>query len=278
MEDVAACISSGNCVIVTKIAYYSVYVMAVLLGLLLTYLILSLWFTPVLTFIKARISGKPIFYIVNRAQRAKFITGQPTPEGIAKVKGFGQIQLTENSHTTTKGVNVFVVFSEFIGTIPLYYPAIIEELRNFCIISKWKDYADVITTRLNQLKNGTKTEQQPYTDALTEVTGINKALEAEEIKIQQSKTIPLHNLAFMFPYNWSPSAAETYTENRVALARRAFAGAIRLETVIIIVTFLVGLTIAAVILWKFFGPQATATASSMVETVANQANIGGASG
>ena len=234
--DLATCINAGTCIAVSKIAYYTMIDVFVIVGILLVLLLLIFFWTPALIFLKAKIFKKSIIYDVNRAQRGRFLVGKESGEGIIEVPRVGIDHLTEDSHTiTNNGLNLFFAFSEFVSTIPLTWPAVVTALRETTIVSEWEDYKKII----DDLKE---------TGKLTE-----KELEAYELQIRPYKTIKLHDLAYMFPYNWSPSLVESRLENKLAQKTRAWAGALNMERAVVIVVIFVGMVIASVILWKFFG-------------------------
>src|SRR6056297_589263 len=93
-------------------------------------LILIMWKTPAMTFLKASMLKKPIMYIIGKDRMGIFKTFT-AQSGSAKLGKDGLYNLTENSHTLEAGskIPIYFAFRDLAATLLPEYPAIIQELR-----------------------------------------------------------------------------------------------------------------------------------------------------
>jgi len=170
--------------------------------------------TPAWTFFKAGMQKKPILFTVRRDQWAKFELVKDTKAGVLRLKN-GYYNITEGSHHIehkSKAI-IFYGMSDVATTIPNWYPALIEDLKKKGYrIGNWGDYKKLVMFANKML---------PF-EAIKHIVATPEAkksfrddLKDGTIKIQPYKTLPLHNLTYMFPFNLNPSFIEARTQYEV---------------------------------------------------------------
>ena len=129
--DPAACLEAGKCLVMTKTTKLYIYGILGFSGLLSVLFFLMIFWTPALTFLKAKMSKGSIVYLVNRAQGGRFIVGKHMSEGVIDVKKVGPFIMTENSHTIEQKsrVGLFFAFGEFAATLPLKWVYVLNKIR-----------------------------------------------------------------------------------------------------------------------------------------------------
>ena len=247
--DAASCIATGKCVVITKGALYSFYGSYVIAALLLLILILVAFFTPAIIFLKAKFKkGASLIYSVNRGQMGQFLIATGKHQGIADVKKVGPFIITENSHTieSKSKTPFYFAFGEFASTLPLEYAKIIQHLRESGEkITNIEDLAELIGMKFDEEQ---KKWVKPAEGEMSE-----KAKERRkdmDLKIEPYKTIKLHELAYMFPFNITPALMESRTQHMIGLKMSMF-NKLNIQYVIMFIMILMGTTLAAVIAFKF---------------------------
>ena len=130
VEDAIGCLAAGDCIVMTKMAFYASIGLYILGGLAIAALVGIAFFTPAMTFLKAKIRKATITYMVNRSQGGRFFIGWPE-QGILNLKNVGPVLMTENSHTIEhkSGLPLFITFGEFAATLPLKWVYVLNKLR-----------------------------------------------------------------------------------------------------------------------------------------------------
>ena len=261
VTDVVSCLSTGACIAIKKGQYHLFIGIFILAGIFLVMLILIKFFTPAFTFLKAKLTKNPIMYVVNRSQRGRFAVAKIQHEGIAEIKHYGPVLLTENSHTIEQSSNqtLFITHGEFAATIPRDYAYIVNDLREKGLdVNNWDDL-DLLVTKWHagitddQIVEAEKEDKQKALDLIK----LRDDLADLKTVIRPLKTIKIHDLQYMFPYNITPALVESKIQYEIAKKQQFWNKWLNMQTAIIIITILVGMVIAGVILWKFFGNQGT---------------------
>lgn len=244
-SEVINCIDTGQCYVMTKEVYQISIASYVTAAIFLIFIIFIFWRTPAMTFLKAWFTGKPVSYITNRSQRGKFITSKNKYEGMIDIRGLGPVMVTENSHTieTTSGRPLYFIFGEFAATIPLWFAAVITNLKKRFSKDKEKlsnseDLGHKIGLKYDN-KTNKWTREKPKT-------------KNEDIKIKSFQTFKLHDLANMFPFNVTPAMIESRIVHAIA-AKQKFWNTLNPQTMFLIIALLMGGVLAAVIAYKFMG-------------------------
>jgi len=256
--DAGACLASGECIVMTK-TIYSVFVgFAIMAAILLLILLLVGFFTPALIFLKAKLKKASLIYEVNRGQSGRFIVATGKFQGIIDVKGVGPFIITENSHTIEKKSKIpfYFAFGEFAATLPLEYAQLVQNLKGkdykITNIEDLAEYAGMEFDKVNKIWK--KSEN------LTE--GRKELIKDLETKITPFKTIKIHDLAYMFPFNITPALIESKTQHMIGLKMSMF-NKLNMQYVMMFIMILMGATLAAVIAFKFMK---SGDASGVTET------------
>lgn len=269
---------AGNVVLTSTEFWMMIGIMTV--GIILTLLLaFILKWTPAWTFFKARLKKVPVGRLFSRFGAIKYVLLKNPWRGTADIQDKackGSIELTPESGVTEmkSGVKVFDVFTEFATSIPHEYAIIIEQMRDKGLkIDDWKDYAFYV--QLSHPVHG-----QKMIDAETDETRkaklikFQKQLQKLEVHLVPFKTYKISSLANMFPFNVRPE----YIQAKViyAVTEKIKSMALDKQKLVTIGIFLIIVSIAAVILWKFLGtPNCPACqcmvkgAAGTIQTVAN---------
>lgn len=246
------------------------YVLLALVGIQMVLMIAMAWFTPAMTFLKAKIRKTPLIYVVGRAQNGAFMAGKMRQNGVIDVKNVGPFTLSERSHTIEKksGIPLFFAFNGFTGTMPPEWAAVVNELREKGYeLTVWDDYAAIVNAALGVWPDeGEDPEAKSRKEkirafALKNMPDIkegDKRTDEEIIKwlgdydllITPYTTFPLHELQNMFPYTLSPELIETQTQFKLLEQRRRMERLGKEQAMVILVLFF-AFVLAAVIAYKF---------------------------
>ena len=260
MVEVDACLAAGKCLVITNTQYYIFIAIFIIAALLLTILLLVGFLTPALIFLKAKFKKASLVYSVNRGQIGKFLIASNKFQGIADVKGVGPYIITENSHTLEEKskTQLFFAFGEYAATLPLEFAKIVQYLRDTGKkVTNISDLAGMIGMEFN---DQTKAWVEIPKEKLTEEQ--KKTIEELEVTIDPYKTIKLHDLANMFPFNITPALMESKTQHMIGLKMSMF-NKMNMQYVLMFIMILMGATLAAVIAFKFLKSGDT---SGVVET------------
>ena len=242
--DANACLAAGKCLVITNTQYTIFISIFVLAGILLTILMMVGFMTPAIIFLKAKIKKASLIYSVNRGQQGQFLIASSKFQGIADVKKVGPFIITENSHTIEKKskTSLYFAFGEFAATLPLSYAMIVQNLRQQGKkIANIDDLADLSAMKFDE-KEKVWTSQKEK-DATME--NFN-----EEIK--PYKTIKLHEMAFMFPFNITPALVESKIQHMIGLKQALF-NKMTPQMILMFIMLLMGVSLAAMIISKFVG-------------------------
>lgn len=246
--DAAQCIEQGECMVLTNNMYSMFIGLAILAGLFLIILVLLSLFTPALTFLKAKFKRGFLIYEVNRGQMGRFLICKNKFQGVADVKGVGPFIITENSHTIEQKskLGFYFAFGEFAATLPLQYGAIIQYLREGNKINNISDLGGLIGQKFDPVKKrwGNDEKKEGSEDK------IEKDKQNFNIAIEPFKTIKLHDLAYMFPFNITPALIESRTQHMLGMKMQFF-NKLNMQYVLMFIMILMGTTLAAVIAFKF---------------------------
>ncbi len=246
--DATACLETGECLVITNTQYYIFISIFVIAALLLVVLLLVGFFTPALIFLKAKFKKASLVYSVNRGQIGKFLIASNKFQGIADCKGVGPFIITENSNTleSKSKTPIFFAFGEFAATLPLEFAQIVQYLRDQKKkVSNITDLAAMAGMKFDENK---KAWEKIPDDKLTKEQ--KQKIEDIEIAIEPYKTINLSNLAYMFPFNITPALMESKTQHMIGLKMSMF-NKMNMQYVLMFIMILMGVTLAAVIAFKF---------------------------
>jgi len=251
--DLLTCINSGDCIAITKSAYYIMMGVYGLVGVLLILLFFIYMWTPGFTFLRAKFQKKRMMYVTERSQRGMFIPTTFVHDGVVKVPQVGPYILTERSHTieSKSGIPLYFGFGEFAASIPLFFPYVLEKLKSKNIdVSDWDD--------LDRIVNGWKKDSSWIDEAAKNMNvskeDVIKELNKVQIHIRPYQTIKLHDMANMFPFNVTPAMVESLITFEKAKQMR-FWQKININTAIVAIMVMVGASLALIIAWKFIGGQ-----------------------
>ena len=87
-----------------------------------------------------------------------------------------------------------------------------------------------------------------------------------QIKIKPYKTIKIHDLAYMFPFNITPALIESRTQHLIGLKQAMF-NKMTPQLVMMFIMILMGSTLAAVIAYKFIITGDVASTSTETRTI-----------
>ncbi len=273
--DIQSCLAAGDCLVITNNQYYAFIGSFAAAALFLVIIFLITFFTPAMIFLKAKFKKADIIYSVNRGQQGRFLISTNKFQGIADVKGVGPFIISENSHTIEKKskMSMYFAFGEFAATLPLEYATIIQRLRE----SKYKidnidDFAGLIGMKFNnQTKAWDKVEDNQLTDKQKETRNEVKVM------IKPYKTINLHQMAYMFPFNITPALIESKTQHMLALKMSMF-NKMTPQLVMMFIMIMMGVTLAAVIAFKFLQSGDPSGTTTVIERVIQTVPIGNLSG
>ena len=248
MVDPQACLSAGKCLIITNTQYYIFISIFVIAGLLLVILLLVGFFTPSLVFLRAKFQKASLVYSVNRGQVGKFLIASNKFQGIADCKGVGPYIITENSNTleSKSKTSFYFAFGEFGATLPLEFAQLVQYLRDTG--KKVSNITDLATMAGMEFDKTDKAWKKIPDDKLSDEQ--KNKIQDMEIAIQPYKTINLSNLAYMFPFNITPALMESKTQHMIGLKMSMF-NKMNMQYVLMFIMILMGVTLAAVIAFKF---------------------------
>ncbi len=240
-----ACLTAGKCLIITNNQYYIFIAIFYIAAILILILVLVGFMTPAIVFLKAKFTRGSLIYTVNRGQMGQFLIAKTKFQGIADVPKVGPFIITENSHTIElkSKTPFYFAFGEFAATLPLEYATIVEQLREKGTkITNIEDLAKLVGLEFDDTK---KTWKATKEGALKDKDGY-----ALSEQITPYKTIQLHNLAYMFPFNITPALVESKIQHMIGLKQAMF-NKLTPQTVIMFVMVLMGAALAAMIVSKF---------------------------
>ena len=260
--------------VITNTQYYIFISIFIIAALLLVILLAVGFLTPSLIFLKAKFKKASLIYTVNRGQVGEFLIATGKFQGIGDVKGVGPFIITENSHTIEKKSKIpfYFSFGEFAATLPLEFATLIQQIREKGKkITNIDDLAELSKMTFN-------TETKLWEGKETEVSEKDMELLTQEIK--PYKTIKLHDLAYMFPFNITPALIESKVQHMIGLKQQMF-NKMTPQFVMMFIMILMGSTLAAVIAFKFLktgdttGVTETRTIIERVVQVAPTTNLTG---
>ncbi len=273
--DAAACLAQGECLVITNNQWLAFIGMFIVLGILLLILFLTAFMTPALIFLKAKMKKADIIYSVNRGQSGKFLIATNKSQGIAEVKGVGPFIISENSHTieAKSKLTLYLAFGEFGSTLPLEFAKVIQKLREMNRkVNNVDDLAHIIGLKFdNEKKTWVQIPEKELTDQQ------KKDRDEVEVKIDPYKTIKVHEMAYMFPFNITPALIESKIQHMLALKMSMF-NKITPQFVIMFIMVMMGATLAAVIAFKFLNADPSGTTTIIeraVQTVPIVQNLTG---
>ena len=246
--DSGVCLAAGKCLVITNTQYYIFIAIFIIAALLLVILLLVGFFTPSLVFLKAKFKKASLVYSVNRGQIGKFLIASNKFQGIADCKGVGPYIITENSHTLEQKSKTpfYFAFGEFAATLPLEFARIVQYLRDSGKrITNIEDLADLAGMKFDETN---KVWEKIPENKLTEEQ--KKKIDEINIAITPYKTINISNLAYMFPFNITPALMESKTQHMIGLKMSMF-NKMNMQYVLMFIMILMGVTLAAVIAFKF---------------------------
>lgn len=256
--DATACLKAGNCLVITNNQYYVFISIFIIAALLLVILLLVGFFTPALIFLRAKLKKTSLIYSVNRGQMGKFMVASHKFQGIADVSGVGPYIITENSHTleTKSKIPFYFAFGEFASTLPLEFAMIVQHLRDQGKkVTNISDLAEMAGMMFDE-KN--KVWKSMPRDNMSEEQ--KKIVDEMKIAIEPYKTIRIHDLAYMFPFNITPALMESKTQHMIGLKMKMF-NKLNMQYVLMFIMICMGVTLAAVIAFKFLKSGDTTGAS-----------------
>ena len=246
--DASACLAAEECLVITNTQYYIFISIFVIAALLLVILLLVGFFTPALIFLKAKFKKASLVYSVNRGQVGKFLVASNKFQGIADCKGVGPYIITENSNTleSKSKTSFYFAFGEFGATLPLEFAQIVQYLRDTG--KKVSNITDLAAMAGMEFNATNKSWEKIPEDKLTSEQ--REKIEDIDIAIRPYKTINLSNLAYMFPFNITPALMESKTQHMIGLKMSMF-NKMNMQYVLMFIMILMGVTLAAVIAFKF---------------------------
>lgn len=227
--------------------------------------------TPAKAFIKAWFSKGYVFWVKNKAGIGEFKSGKMDNTGFAKIKGLGPVMITENSQVREdrSGRPVFDLFSEYGATISQEYGPMIQEIREKgLVVNNFDDYEHYVklATEPNYIDQYIERHNHVLVDpvaAKKEMQDTKKKLEGMKLEIKPNKTYSFHQLAHMFPSNFTPVYVEAQTEEAALQAKKQALKNINFTTIAMGVLIII---VALVIFLKTFRPPACPACQCMVET------------
>lgn len=213
------------------------------------------FFTPALIFLKAKIKKQSLIYSVNRGQTGKFLPASNKFQGIADVKGVGPFIITENSHTVEhkSKLSLYFAFGEFAATLPLEYATIVQKLRESGKkITNIEDLGELVGMKFNADKKVWESSEKidPNIPLPKGVISEKEKMELYNDEIKPYKTIQLHNLAYMFPFNITPALVESKIQHMIGL-KQMMLNKLTPQYVIMFIMIMMGTALAAMLVSKF---------------------------
>ncbi len=274
MVDANACLAAGDCIVITNNQWYSFIGIFVVFGIVILILFLIAFFTPAMIFLKARFKKADIIYSVNRGQAGQFHIATNKFQGIAEVKGVGPFIISENSHTIEKKSKLvlYIAFGEFGATLPLEYAKVVQQLREMDYkVNNIEDLATLIGMEFDDKR---KAWVEIPKDELTEAQ--KKTQKEVSVSIAPYKTIKVHELAYMFPFNITPALIESKIQHMLALKMSMF-NKMTPQLVMMFIMIMMGVTLAAVIAFKFLQNDPSGT-TTIIERVVQTVPLGNLTG
>ncbi len=260
IQNVAACLDAGQCLVLTKGVFQAFVAFGILAAIFLIILVLLSLFTPAIIFLKAKFGKAGLIYVVNRGQQGQFMIASSKHQGIADVKKVGPFIITENSHTVEQKSKLpfYFAFGEFAATLPLQFANVVQYLRDTGTkVTNIDDLAEVVGMKFNDItKSWDKIPEHKITDERLQ------RIREIDVMIKPYKTIRIHDLAYMFPFNITPALIESKTQHMIGLKMSMF-NKLTIQYVIMFIMVLMGATLAAVIAFKFLK---TGDTTGVVET------------
>jgi len=270
--DTVACLAAGECIVMTRNVYYVIIGFAVLAAVFLLMLLMLSFFTPAMIFLKAKFKKASLIYVTNRGQTGEFKIASGKYQGIADVAGVGPFIITENSHTVEKKskLSLFFAFGEFAATLPMQFAHIVQYLRDTGRkVTNIEDLSELAGMKFN---DETKAWVKIPEEELTEED--KKRISDMEIAVEPYKTIRIHDLAYMFPFNITPALIESKTQHMIGLKMNFF-NKMNMQYVMMFIMILMGTTLAAVIAFKFIksGDVSTTETRTIIERVVQVSGV-----
>jgi len=220
------------------------------IGLESIILILILWKTPAMIFLKASVMKLPMMYIIGKDRMGYFKTFK-SQNGAAKLGKDGLYHLTESSHTLEAGskIPIYFAFRDLAATLLPEYPAIIQEIREKGVVIN--NIEDVLTY-MKQIKLGMK-EDLPIT-------------------LHAYKTYKFHDLENMFPNNLDPTFIDATVQCEISKGLKMMKMA---PTIIggAVVLVMVGAVAVFIVQKAFKGNISVEECQAMIGSVKAAANI-----
>ncbi len=262
----AVCLAAGECIVMTKNIYNVFLGLSITAGILLAMLFMLGLFTPALIFLKAKFKKASLIYVTGRGQTGQFMIASGKFQGIADIKGVGPFIITENSHTIERKskLSLFFAFGEFAATLPMQFAYIVQYLRDSGKkVTNIDDLAQIAGMKFDDV---TKAWVKIPEEDLTEEE--KKNIKEMEVAVQPYKTIRMHDLAYMFPFNITPALIESKTQHMIGLKMNFF-NKMNMQYVMMFIMILMGTTLAAVIAFKFIksGDISTTETRTIIERV-----------
>jgi len=170
--------------------------------------------TPANTFLRAWWNGTAVVFAHDRSGEGFFEAATKMEKGFIDSPRLGHIMLTEGSHVNDakSKLPVFTAFTEYATSIPVDYPAVLQELRETGFaLTKWKDYKEFLDAA--QAEDRDALRDLLAEDVDDEEQAVSSALEG--VTVSNEKTYKASQLADMFPNNIHPSMLEAKIENEV---------------------------------------------------------------
>lgn len=249
-------------------AYITGWAMAVIFFLLF---FACMKLTPAKAFIKAWFSKGCVFWVKNKAGIGQFKNGKMNKAGFVEIKGIGPVMITENSQVREdcSGRPVFDMFSEFGATISMEYGPIIQELREKgLIVNNYGDYEHYVKLSsepkyIDSYLIMHKDIIDDFPAARKDLVELKKRLDGMKLELRLNKTYSFHQLAHMFPSNFTSIYVEAQTEEAALQAKKQALRNINFTTVAMGVLIIV---VALIIFLKVYKVPACPSCQCIVET------------
>lgn len=262
MVDATTCLQAGECTVITNATLLGFKIIFGAFVVTLVLFLLMWLFTPAGTFLKAKLRKADLILDVNRAQGGRFLITKGKYQGVLDVPKVGAYMMSERSHIVEQKtkLRMFLSFGEFGSTLPLEYAYIVQKLRESGKkISNIEDLAGLIGLEYDE-----KTKSWLQKKDLSEEE-IQKIVDLK-VEIRPRETIKVHELAYMFPFNITPALIESKTQHMIGLKMGLF-NKMNMQYVLMFIMILMGVTLAAVIAFKFINPGAAGETVKVIEKV-----------
>lgn len=270
------CLNAGQCVAMKVWQYYTAIGVFGFAGMLLVLLFLLKFWTPAFIFLKAKMKKSPIFLMVNRAQQGRFRIGKVEHEGLANIPKAGMVIMSENSHIIERQSHIpmFISHGEFAPTVTLDYAYVVQQLRESGVkMDNWDDVDRVVRGWIGKLdENALRAQLEDGTikeDEFKQKMDFKAKLEKMNVLIRPYKTMRIHDLAYMFPFNITPAMIESQTQYKLAMKQQYWNKWLNLQTAVIIIVVLMGIALVGFIAWKLFQGGNTQAAADALSQAAN---------